>query len=64
MKKIIEIIKKKWLRETSLTIILVAIIIAAYVALNLWVKSLELTDIDFTKEKLTNGQKCSSIVAV
>ena len=52
MKKIIEIIKKKWLRETSLTIILVAIIIAAYVALNLWVKSLELTDIDFTKEKL------------
>ena len=52
MKKIIEIIKKKWLRETSLTIILVAIIVAAFIGLNLWVKKLDFTDIDFTKEKL------------
>ena len=52
MKKIIEIIKKKWLRETSLTIILVAIIVGAFIGLNLWVKKLDFTDIDFTKEKL------------
>lgn len=52
MKKVIEIIKKKWLRETTLTVLLIAVIIVAFVALNLWVKSLELTDIDFTSEKL------------
>lgn len=52
MKEIIEIIKKKWLRETALTVLLIAVIIIAYVALNLWVKSLDLTDIDFTSEKL------------
>ena len=52
MKKLIEILKKKWLRETTLTIVLVALILVAFVALNLWVKSLDITDIDFTKEKL------------
>ena len=32
MKKTVEILKKKWLRETSLTLILVAIIITIYFA--------------------------------
>lgn len=52
MKKFIEIIKKKWLRQTTLTILLIAIILVAFVSLNLWIQSLDLTPIDFTKEKL------------
>ncbi len=50
MKKILEIIKNKWLRETSFTILLIAVIIVAYIAINLGVKALEITDIDLTKE--------------
>jgi len=52
VKKIIEIIKKKWLRDTALTIILVAIIVAAFIALNLWVNTLNVTALDFTQDKL------------
>lgn len=52
MKKILETLKSKWLRETSLTIVLIAIIIAAFVILNIFIKSLDLTDIDMTKEQL------------
>jgi len=52
VKKIIEIIKKKWLRETALTILLIAIILSAFIALNLWVKTLNVTALDFTQDKL------------
>lgn len=52
MKKIIDIIQKKWLRDTFMTIVLVAIIIAFFIVLNLWVQSLNLTDLDVTKEQL------------
>lgn len=52
MKKLIEIIKKKWLIDTTKTIILVAILIIAFIAINLGVKKLNLTAIDVTKEKL------------
>lgn len=51
MKKILEIIKNKWLRETSFTILLIATIIVAYLAINLGVKALDISDIDLTKEK-------------
>lgn len=51
MKKILEIIKNKWLRETSFTIILIAIVILVYLAINLGVKALDITDIDLTQEK-------------
>lgn len=51
MKKILEIIKNKWLRETSFTILLIATIIVAYLAINLGVKALDVSDIDLTKEK-------------
>ncbi len=51
MKKILEIIKNKWLRETSFTILLIAIIIAIYLAINLGVKALDITDIDLTSER-------------
>ncbi len=52
LKKIIEILKLKWLRETSLTILLIAIIIGVFIAINIGVEALNPTDIDLTKEKL------------
>lgn len=52
MNKFIEIIKKKWLRDTALTILLIAIVICLYFALNFWIQSLNINPFDFTKEKL------------
>lgn len=50
MKKILEIIKNKWLRKTSFTILLIAIVIATYLAINLGIQALDISDIDLTKE--------------
>lgn len=50
--KLIEIIKKKWLIKGTMTCLLVAIIIAIFIAINLVMQKLELTPIDFTQEKL------------
>lgn len=50
--KMIEIIKKKWLIDGSKTFLLIAIIIAIFIAINMVMQKLELTPIDFTQEKL------------
>lgn len=50
--KFLEIIKKKWLVNSTKTFILVAIIIAVFIAINILMQNLELTPIDFTQEKL------------
>ena len=52
MKKFIDIIKKKWLIDTTKTFILVAILVVAFIGINLGVQELNLTGIDVTKEKL------------
>lgn len=52
MKKIIEILKKKWLRDTTKTIFLIAILFAAFIGINILIKNLELQDIDVTQNKL------------
>ena len=52
MRKILSIFKLKWFRQTGLTILLIAILIGIFVGINVWVNSLNLTDIDLTKEKL------------
>ncbi len=47
------IIKKgKWLSNTLLTILLIAIIVALFVAINVVVENQKIADIDLTKEKL------------
>ena len=51
-KKIGTIIKKRWLRNTTMTIVLIAIVIAAYIGINFVFEKLNLTDIDFTKSKI------------
>jgi ABC-2 type transport system permease protein len=50
--KFIQIIKNKWLRSVTLTLVLVAIIICTYLVINFAVEKANITDIDLTKEKL------------
>lgn len=50
--RFIETIKKKWLIDGTKTIILVAIILAIFFAINIGMQKLELTPIDLSQEKL------------
>lgn len=50
--KLVEIIKKKWLINGTKTFLLVAIIIAIFIAINIIMQKLELAPLDFTQEKL------------
>ena len=50
--KFVNTIKKRWLITSTNTILLIAILIAAFILLNKFVKSLELTPLDFTTEKI------------
>lgn len=52
MKKIIEIIKKKWLRDTSKTMILIALLIIAFIGINIAIEKVDLQDIDVTANQL------------
>lgn len=60
MKKIIEIIKKKWLRDTFLTILLIAIIFAVYFLINWGVEKLNVSDIDLTANKIYSLSESSA----
>ena len=51
-KKFIEIIKKKWLQSAVLTILLFAIIICAFLGISYGIKKLNITDLDFTEDKI------------
>ena len=50
--KIIQTIKKKWLINGTKTFILVAFIIAVFIAINIGMQLLELTPLDFSQEQL------------
>lgn len=52
MKNIIETLKKKWLIDTSKTVLLVLILFAAFILINLLIKKLDIQDIDVTKNQL------------
>lgn len=52
MRKLIDLIKQKWLKDTSHTIILVALIIFAYLLINAGVTALNARALDFTANKL------------
>lgn len=43
---------KKWLRQTSLTVLLIIIIVAACIGVNILVEELNLADFDFTEDKV------------
>lgn len=52
LKKFINTIKKKWLIDTSKTILLILIMIAIFVGINYGVQKLDLSTIDLTENKL------------
>ena len=52
MRKLIETIKKKWIRDTVLTLALVLILISVFILINFLFINLDITPIDFTAEKL------------
>lgn len=51
MKRFIKLIKEKWLRQTSLTILLVALILAIFLVGNGILQEVNIAPLDFTKEK-------------
>ena len=58
-KKDKENLSKKWLAKTSLTVLLIAIIIAVYIGINLLVEKIAPTDIDLTKDKVYSLSEAS-----
>lgn len=52
MKKLIEKIKRKWLKDTFLTILLIVVIFVIYFGINYGVKKLNLEDLDLTTDKV------------
>lgn len=52
MNQFLEILKKKWLRDTSKTIILILMLFVVFLGVNILVEKLDLKDIDVTKNKL------------
>ena len=52
MRRLIEIIKKKWIRDSVLTLVLVVILIAIFILVNLLFMKLDITPLDFTKQGL------------
>lgn len=59
-KKVINVLKNKWLKESLLTIILVCLIIAIFILVNMVVRKADIKPIDFTESKrysLSNDSK-------
>lgn len=52
MKRFFEIIKKKWIADTTRVVLLVAVLVVAYLAINILADKLNLPNLDFTEEKL------------
>ena len=52
MRKLIEIIKKKWIKDSLLTTALVAILIAIFILVNLLFMNLDFAPWDFTEQRL------------
>ena len=50
--KFIQTIKKKWLINGTKTLILVALLILIFIAINMWTQSLNLNPIDLSQDKL------------
>ena len=58
--KFIQNIKKKWLINTTSTILLIAIIIAVFISINIFIQNLDLAPIDLSQDQLyslTQGSK-------
>lgn len=64
LKKIIDTLKSKWLKDTGKTVILIAIIVVIFIGINVIVEKINPKDIDLTQSKLyTLTEKSKEIVA-
>ena len=52
MRRLIEIIQKKWIKDSVLTLVLVVILIAIFILVNLLFMKLDIAPLDFTKQGL------------
>lgn len=52
MKNIIETIKKKWIKDTVATIIIIIILFLIFIGINIFISKLDISDIDITKNQL------------
>lgn len=52
MRRFIEIIKKKWIKDTFFITILILILLAIFIIVNIVFSNLDITPIDFTKEQI------------
>lgn len=52
MKKIIETIKKKWIKDTLATIIIITMLFLIFIGINIFINKLDISDIDITKNQL------------
>ena len=50
--KLIIKFKQNWIRNNVMTILLIAILVTVFIALNLWVQSVDLAQIDVTENKI------------
>lgn len=50
--KFVNVLKKKWLISGTMTLLLVAILVAAFILINIGMQKLDLTPLDFTSEKV------------
>lgn len=50
MKKLIEMIQKKWLKDTTRTAILIVILFAIFISINIFIQKLDISDIDVTRK--------------
>ena len=55
--------RAKWLRQTSLTVLLILIIVAACVGINIGVEEINLADFDFTQDKIYTLSDMSKQIA-
>lgn len=64
LSKIIDVLKSKWMRNTSKTIILIAIIIGLFLGINILMQHIDPKDIDLTKEKIyTLSEESKKVLA-
>ncbi len=50
MKKLIEMIQKKWLKDTTKTVTLIVILFAIFISINIFIQKLDISDIDVTRK--------------
>lgn len=55
--------KAKWLRDTSLTVLLIVIIVATCIGLNIAIEAINPADFDFTKDKVNSLSDMSKQIA-